>query len=84
MMNLTAESSAHISRLSTTVTAMMERKRVRQTGNRSWGRKPTVYAKDDIPDVAFRGSVNKIFDMLVSMNSGEFRSLSWSEKLEGG
>jgi hypothetical protein len=80
----TTESNAHINRLRTTVTAAMERKRVRQTGNRSWGRKPMVYAKDDIPDVAFRGSVNRIFDMLVSMNSGEFRSLSWSEKLEGG
>lgn len=72
IMNDTAESSAHINRLRPTVTAMMERKRDKQTGNKSWGRKPMVYAKDDIPDVAFRGSANKIFDMLVSMNSGEF------------
>lgn len=83
-MDVTVESSAHINKLRATVVAMMERKRVKQTGNRSWGRKPTVYANDDIPDVAFRGSVNKIFDALVSMNSGEFRSLNWPEKLEGG
>jgi len=46
----------------------MERKRIRQTGNRSWGRKLlTVYANDDIPDVTFCGSVNKVFDTLASI-----------------
>ena len=83
-MCVNVESNAHINRLRTIVVAMMERKRIRQTGNKSWGRKPTVYANDDMPDVAFCGSVNKVFDMLASMYSGEFRSLSWSEKLEGG
>jgi hypothetical protein len=83
-MNVATESSAHIDRLKTTVAAMMERKRIRQTGNRSWGRKPTVYANDDNPDVAFCGSVNNVFDTLESMNSGEPRLLSWSAKSEGG
>lgn len=63
---------------------MMERKRIRQTGKRSCGRRPTVYAKDDNPNVAFCGRMNKVFDTLESMNIGEFRSLSWSAKSEGG
>ena len=63
---------------------MMERNRVRQTGKRSWGRRPIVYAKDDSPDVAFCGRENKIFGALESMNIGEFRSFSWSAKSEGG
>ena len=84
MMYVPVESSAHTNRLRATVTAAMERKRTRQTGNRSWGRKPTAYANDDNPDVAFCGSVNNVLDMLGLMNNGEFRSLSWSAKLEGG
>jgi len=83
-MNVAAESSIHIRRLITIVVAIMERKRIRQTGKRSWGRRPTVYAKDDKPDVAFCGTVNKVFGTLESMNIGEFRSFSWSTKLEGG
>lgn len=83
-MYVPVESSAHTNRLRATVTATMQRKRTRQTGNRSWGRKPTVYANDDNPDVAFCGSVNNVFDMLGSMNSGEFRSFSCSAKSEGG
>ena len=83
-MNVAAESSVHIRRLIRIVVAIMERKRIRQTGKRSWGRRPTVYAKDDKPDVAFCGTVNKVFGTLESMNIGEFRSFSWSTKLEGG
>ena len=83
-MDVAVESSTHINRLKRTVAAMMERKRIKQTGNRSWGRKPMVYANDDKPDVAFCGSVNNVFDTLGSRNSGELRLLSWSAKLEGG
>jgi hypothetical protein len=78
------ESNAHIRRLRRIVAAMMERKRIRQTGKRSWGRRPTVYAKEDNPDVAFCGRMNKVFGTLESMNIGEFRSFSWSAKSEGG
>lgn len=71
-MNVARESSDHIRRLKTIVAATMERKIIKQTGKRSWGRKPTVYAKDDNPDVAFCGRVNRVFGTLESMNIGEF------------
>lgn len=72
MMNVAIESSDHIRRLRKIVVAMMERKRIIQTGKRSWGRTPTVYAKDDNPDVAFCGRVNRVFGTLELMNIGEF------------
>lgn len=71
-MNVAIESSDHIRRLRTIVAAMMERKRIMQTGKRSWGRRPTVYAKDDNPDVAFCGRMNSVFGTLESTNIGEF------------
>jgi hypothetical protein len=64
--------------------AMIARKRTRQTGKRSWGRKPTVYANEEIPGVAFCGRVNKVFGTPESMNIVEFWSLNWSAKSEGG
>jgi hypothetical protein len=70
--NVAVESTAHTRRLITVVVAEMERKRIRQTGKRSCGRRPTVYAKDDSPFVASSGSVNKVFGTLESMNIGEF------------
>jgi hypothetical protein len=66
------ESSAHTKRLRAIIVAMMQRKRIRQTGKRSWGRKPTAYANEDRPDVAFCGSVNNVFGTLELTNSGEF------------
>jgi len=81
---VTNESNAQKNKLKTVVVAMIARKRTRQTGKRSWGRKPTVYANEEIPEVAFCGRVNNVFGMPESMNIGEFLSLNWPAKSEGG
>lgn len=55
-----------------------------QVGKRSVGRIPNVYAKEDMPLVAFEGSVKRMFGSEGSIKSGELGSLSWSEKFCGG
>jgi hypothetical protein len=84
MMHVASESSAHINRLKIITAATMDRKSIRQTGKRSWGRKPIAYANEDKPDVASCGSVNNVFGTLALTNIGELASLNWSAKLEGG
>jgi len=71
-------------KLKTMVPAIMQKNSPRQMPKRSCGRRPTVEAKDDIPDVALLGNVKIELGMLESINSEEAGSLSWSAKLDGG
>lgn len=60
-------SNAHTRRLVTIVPAMMDRNKVKQIPKRSCGRTPTVYAKDDRPEVASGGNMNNVFGIDVFM-----------------
>jgi hypothetical protein len=71
-------------KLKTMVPAIMAKNSPRQTPKRSCGRRPTVEAKDEMPDVALLGSVKRELGILGSMNSEELGLLSWSANSDGG
>ena len=79
-----SQSTTQTATLRTITTAIIARNRERQMPNRSCGLSPTAYANDSIPVLAFEGNKNRKFAAVELMKIGEFGSLSWSTKLDGG
>ena len=65
-------------------TAIMQRKRMRQTPKRSCGLRPTAAAKDSMPAVVPLGTMYSVFGWLESTKIAEELLLNWSAKSDGG
>lgn len=80
----TAQSITHTATLRTIIAARIARNSPRHTPKRSSGRRPTAYANDSIPVLAFDGNWNKKLGADALMKMGEAGLLNWSTKSDGG